>query len=108
MQDLSIGQPKDVIKLARKTLGETQKKFAKRLDSTQPLISRYEGGSVAPPADVLMHCMHILSPPTSSMMSEADLIKLVQQRLSGKRMAAARLALAQLLCALPLASGASE
>lgn len=108
MQDLSISLPKTVVKQARLFLGETQSKFAKRVDSTQPLISRYEDGSVDPPADLIMHCIHILGVPTSSLVSEFELIKLVKHRLSGDRMAAARMALAQLICTLPMEPNMSK
>lgn len=102
MQNLSIGQPKEVVKLARLSVRESQQEFALRVASTQPLISRYERGLVSPPSQVLMHCMHILGVPISPLLSEADLVKLVKQRLGGDRMAPARLVLAQLIYTLSM------
>lgn len=49
-----------LIRDARSKTGLTQGEFAKLMGSKQSLISRYESTHTPPPADLLMHCMHIL------------------------------------------------
>jgi len=53
-------QAVEVVRKARGLLGLNQKDFAKLLGSTQPLVSKYEAGKVAPPSHLLMHCLHIV------------------------------------------------
>ena len=51
-----------LIRQARAALGLSQAQFGDRLGRSQGVVSRYESGQVAPPADVIMHCMHVLEP----------------------------------------------
>jgi transcriptional regulator with XRE-family HTH domain len=53
-------QAVEVVRKARGLLGVNQADFAKLLGSTQPLVSKYEAGKVAPPSHLLMHCIHII------------------------------------------------
>jgi len=41
----------------------SQQEFGIEIGKNQGVVSRYESGEVAPPGDVIMHCMHILEPP---------------------------------------------
>lgn len=50
----------DLVKQARSKMGLSQGDFGHTLAKSQGVISRYENGTVTPPGDVLMHCMHIL------------------------------------------------
>lgn len=54
----------ELVQLARKAKGLKQKAFASELGKSQGVVSRYESGEVDPPADVIMHCMHILKAPS--------------------------------------------
>jgi predicted transcriptional regulator len=49
-----------LVRKARRHLGLNQGQFAARIGKSQAVVSRYEQGSVAPPGEVIMHCMHIL------------------------------------------------
>jgi predicted transcriptional regulator len=41
-------------------MGLSQGEFAKIIERSQGIVSKYESGKVKPPADVIMHCMHNL------------------------------------------------
>jgi transcriptional regulator with XRE-family HTH domain len=87
--------PAQLLKKARKKLALNQTEFAEQLGKTQGTLSRYESGSVPPPSEVIMHCMHILnSDPTSD--SVDDLIEKIGQ-LRGDQYAKLREALNTLL-----------
>ena len=51
---------KETMLAARKTLNLTQGQFAKQLNASQSLISKYESGSVNPPAHIIDECMRII------------------------------------------------
>lgn len=92
--------PDGIVRDARLRVGETQTSFAMRVGSTQPLVSKYEAGTVAPPANVLMHCIHILSDGFAETITEGSLATLVKQRLTGRDKAEIRAAVARLILAL--------
>jgi transcriptional regulator with XRE-family HTH domain len=92
--------PNLVVRNARIQLGLTQEEFASRIQTSQSLVSKYEGGQVAPPAGILMHCVHILSQRADQSVSESALLELVKQRLSGKDRAGLRTAVAELILGL--------
>ncbi|WP_431258551.1 helix-turn-helix domain-containing protein [Roseateles chitinivorans] len=97
--------PHLVVKAARLKLGLTQEAFATQIKTSQSLVSKYESGQVAPPAEILMHCVHVLSSPGEDSVSENALLDLVRERLSGKHRAAIRAAVADLILGLvPAAS----
>lgn len=50
----------DLVRRARSKTGLSQGDFGHALEKSQGVISRYEKGTVTPPGNVLMHCMHIL------------------------------------------------
>ena len=100
MSSSHLPTPDDLVREARRRVCETQEMFAKRVGSTQPLVSKYESGGVAPPASVLMHCIHILDGGISETVSEGQLAKLVKERLRGRDNAAIRGAVAKLILTL--------
>ena len=55
---------------------------------------------MAPPANVLMHCVHILDEASTSKVTEKSLADLVKQRLGGRDKAEARAAIARLILTL--------
>jgi ribosome-binding protein aMBF1 (putative translation factor) len=63
-----------LIRQARTESGLSQVNFALRLGKSQAVISRYEAGSVSPPGEVVMHCVHILgkAPTTHSSAAPHD------------------------------------
>jgi transcriptional regulator with XRE-family HTH domain len=63
MQTTLPDSPAKAVSAARDLLGLSQTQFGATIGRTQTVISKYESGLVNPPADVIMHCMHILSAP---------------------------------------------
>lgn len=51
----------DVVRDAKLATGLNQTDFAKILGKSQGLVSKYLNGTVQPKADVIIHCMNILS-----------------------------------------------
>ncbi|WP_371928867.1 helix-turn-helix domain-containing protein [Methylomonas aurea] len=56
---MMISSVSELVRLARN--GQSQEQFAKELGVMQSSISRYERGSVNPPARVIDHCMHLVN-----------------------------------------------
>ena len=54
-----ISSVSELVRLARN--GQSQEQFAKELGVMQSSISRYERGSVNPPARVIDHCMYLVN-----------------------------------------------
>ncbi len=52
--------PATILRNARNKLQLNQSSFASQIGKTQGTLSRYESGSVLPPSNVIMHCIHIL------------------------------------------------
>ena len=52
--------PAQLVTRARAQLALSQRDFGSRVGRSQGLISKYEHGVVAPPAHVIIHCMHVL------------------------------------------------
>ena|GEM_PF-6343799 len=62
-------QTATLVRSAREHLGLNQGEFAARIGKSQGVVSRYESGTVDPPGEIIMQCMHILhrdqaSPPS--------------------------------------------
>ena len=53
-------QAAELVTAARAKTKLSQREFGERVGKSQGLISKYESGSVAPPANVIIHCMNIL------------------------------------------------
>lgn len=64
--------PANLVRLARRAEGASQRDFGAKFGKSQGIVSRYESGTVDPPAEVLMHCMHILSPPNTPTTSDLE------------------------------------
>lgn len=56
-------RPADLVRRARDAERLSQQAFGARFGKSQGVVSRYESGAVDPPAEVLMHCVHVLSGP---------------------------------------------
>jgi len=95
-----IAHPSEIVMRARLIMRESQRKFAKRVGCTQPMICKYESGQVPPPSALLILCMNLLGMSADGT-SHQDLIDLVRVRLAGDHMAAARQAMAQVIRCLP-------
>ncbi|WP_320201770.1 helix-turn-helix domain-containing protein (plasmid) [Agrobacterium sp. rho-13.3] len=55
-----------LIRAARRKKGLNQAQFAALIGKSQGMVSRYESGESVPPGDVIMHCMHSVSPDSIS------------------------------------------
>lgn len=54
-----LREASEIIRKARLSAGMSQSSFAAALGRSQALVSKYESGKTVPPADLLIHCMHI-------------------------------------------------
>jgi DNA-binding XRE family transcriptional regulator len=61
MQASPTTSPAALVRHARRVLALTQADFAIRVGRTQTVISKYEAGLVDPPAEIIMHCMHVIN-----------------------------------------------
>lgn len=75
-----------IVQNAMAILGLNQKEMAKRLEKSQSTISKYTGGSVTPPADVIIQCMNIIENHEVSNSSKIESIieKLTKAKASGQ------------------------
>jgi transcriptional regulator with XRE-family HTH domain len=89
--------PAALVRAARLSTGMTQEEFAAAVNSKQSLISKYERGTVDPPAGLTIHCMTLLRPRESLAITEDSLVQLIRERLSGDAHAAMRAAIASLV-----------
>lgn len=65
----------EIVRLARDKCALNQQDFAFLLGKTQSILSRYETGSVSPPAEIVIRCMHILKGGESVDEIEAIVVK---------------------------------
>jgi len=66
------------------------------------VLSKYEKGTVSPPADLLVGCLETLKLAPEEV-SQAQLMDLVRTRLSGDSMGPVRRAIAEVITCLPRA-----
>lgn len=90
-----------LVRQARQVTGDTQIAFADRLGVSQSLLSKYERGTVSPPAAVLVRCMEVLHLSVDEV-SQEELLKLVRTRLAGREMNAVRAAIANVITCIPV------
>lgn len=86
-----------IIENARKHSGLTQSSFAASIHKTQGQVSKYERGDVAPPPEVIIHCMNILGLMQRPAISADKLARTITERLRGEEHQATRTALAELI-----------
>ena len=94
---MNHNKPSEVIIKARKNMGLTQKEFGEDeyINKSQCEISRYENEKADPPADIIIHCMHIIN--TSDDKVEADEIIKKFKLLTGDKHKNARASINHLL-----------
>ena len=68
----AIAPPAEIIRRARKARSLSQHAFGELFERSQGVVSRYESGQVAPPAEVLMRCMHMLAPSDAAAPTALD------------------------------------
>ncbi|WP_354521627.1 helix-turn-helix domain-containing protein [Lysobacter enzymogenes] len=64
--------PADLVRRAREAEQLSQRDFGALFGKSQGVVSRYESGAVDPPAEILMHCMHILAPSNAPAASSLE------------------------------------
>jgi len=72
----------DIVKKARHISDMTQSQFAKSLGKSQGEVSKYETGTVRPPADIYIHCMNIIADKSNARSPSLDIL-LNELQLSG-------------------------
>lgn len=65
---------RDIVKNARKYKGYTQVEFAKTINRSQMMVSKYESGMIPPTSEIIIHCMNILD--EKELIKELEVIKL--------------------------------
>lgn len=65
-------RPADLVRRARDAERLSQQAFGAIFGKSQGVVSRYESGIVDPPTEVLMHCMHVLTPSHASATPSLD------------------------------------
>ena len=90
-------EPKDIVKAAWKNSGLSQAKFAKLIQKSQPMLSKYITGAVPPPAGILILCMNKCGLLESTDVSAHALAKRVQSELAGIEYSGARVAINQII-----------
>jgi transcriptional regulator with XRE-family HTH domain len=82
MEHIHNHEAAQFVRAARQKLRCSQHEFADFIKRSQGVVSKYESGKVSPPADVIMHCMHILNPSRDSSGERAPLSDLRWQAVS--------------------------
>ncbi len=98
-------QPKDIVKAAWKASGISQSNFAKSLNKSQPMLSKYISGMVLPPSDVLILCMNKCGLLEANDISASMLAKRVRLELAGVASSRTRVAISQILDSISAHSG---
>ena len=94
---------KKIIKDARGQM--TQAEFARYLGKSQGIVSKYENGSVSPPAAILEKCMALLQKSDKGEdISSENLAKRIRAELKEPQLAYARKTIATLLDGIQTAS----
>lgn len=89
--------PAEIVYKAWKHTGLTQCEFAEKYGIRQYNLSRYKSGKVAPPDDLLMHCMHILGMISPDDVSLEELVDAIRRNLSRPDQATLRKAVYELV-----------
>jgi len=97
-------QPKDIVKAAWKISGSSQEVFAKSINKSQPMLSKYISGAVLPPSDILIHCMNKCGLLEQIDISAAVLAERVRVELADVAYSGARAAINQILDSISLHS----
>lgn len=90
-------QPKDIVRVAWQISGISQVKFAKLLNKSQPMLSKYISGAVLPPSDILILCMNKCGLLGHADISSTALAERVRLELAGAAYTGTRVAISQIL-----------
>ncbi len=85
----------EIIRDARGNLSQAE--FAQKLGRSQPVLSKYERGTINPPAEVVEKCIEILEQRNEDDISIDMLIKRLNKEVSGERYKGVRRAIKLLL-----------
>ena len=70
---------RDIVKKARLYQELNQSEFGLTVEKSQEMISKYESGEVAPPSNIIIHCMNIIEESSSHDVPELDSTRLLQE-----------------------------
>lgn len=90
-------EPKEIVNAAWQASGMSQVKFAKILNKSQPMLSKYLSGTAIPPAEVIILCMNKCGLLQPREISAARLAERIERELSGSTFAGTRAAISQIL-----------
>ena len=90
-------EPKEIVKAAWHASGMSQVRFAKLLNKSQPMLSKYLSGGATPPAEVIILCMNSCGLLQTPEISASMLAKRIERELSGPSFASTRAAINQIL-----------
>jgi hypothetical protein len=90
-------EPKDIVRAAWHTSGLSQVKFARLLNKSQPMLSKYMSGAAIPPSDVIILCMNKCGLLQQPDIPAAVLAERIVRELSGAAFAGTRTAIGHIL-----------
>ena len=96
-------ETKEIIYLARKRKGLSQKDFSRIINKSQAMISKYESGKAIPPGNILVQCQEMLDeadkPPVSDGINSdiEELIQMLRSKAAGKKQTKLRQTIRQII-----------
>lgn len=90
-------EPKDIVRAAWHSSGLSQANFARLLNKSQPMLSKYMSGSAIPPSDTLILCMNKCGVLRQVDVPAAVLAERIVRELSGTAFAGTRIAISHIL-----------
>lgn len=90
-------EPKEIVEAAWQASKMSQVRFARLLNKSQPMLSKYLSGHAVPPADVIILCMNRCGLLRPKEVSAAMLADRIVRELSGSAFAGTRIAINQIL-----------
>jgi transcriptional regulator with XRE-family HTH domain len=90
-------EPKDIVRAAWKRSGLSQAQFARLLNKSQPMLSKYMSGTAIPPSDIVIVCMNKYELFQIPDIPAGVLAERIIEELSGTAFASTRVALSYIL-----------
>lgn len=92
-----IMEPKDIVRAAWQDSGLSQVNFARLLNKSQPMLSKYMSGVATPPSDIIILCMNKCGLLQQPDIPAAVLAERIVRELSGAAFADSRAAIGHIL-----------
>lgn len=100
---VKMTRTKEIIYLARKHKGLSQKDFSRTINKSQSMISKYESGKAIPPGNILILCQEILEDaegnydPAREYCDIEELIQMIRSQANGEKQTKLRQTLKQII-----------